>query len=619
MSPEQCTRQFTAHCAPPNHTIANCSLSYGLQINCDNQADAQEVRQLAKSLSQSPLRAAFINLTESPLVTFDNLSPVRLTTVVLHLRDCVTPRATGKLQQLAFSNLLDFELYNCYDVVVKKTDFWLSLKLRLIQFVNTTMRSLEVDTFTVLPALRLLSVERGFDKLPVFSNDVGEYIMRLHCSSEYEWLRDLLTGSQLMQEAEAGEIFRIPMSPWKNEEIEMRDVYHPITCEPKPFPVGLQIQLSEQIHWIHEENYLVANISAKANLTTTNSITLKWSMPLSAPSQGYQILYQRHDADAITPQTDRKIIDISNASITTFNVTGLQPGSTYSFRMRSIAENQSIVETTASLYCTRPLTPNSTVQRLPIKLMVQIQKPHNTTKYYRVILRNLDVKDEPVREISIRNDSLVVNYPISLEYRGATYEVRVAAVACDLFSEEVSHIVRSSPPPVMFFRPPSEVTQTSIKFYFQTAWRLQGSFFTRFVFSTDGNPPKYVLRNDEDRHQIELTGFTPGTKSEILGWTEQGDVQSEKRSLIVQLKPNNVTVLNATKISSSSIDFTWESPVGIVGFYEIGYNNTEPIYTNATSWSFTGLRPSTVYAVYVTARCGTERSSALTKFFKTLP
>ncbi|XP_055356259.1 tenascin-N-like isoform X2 [Paramacrobiotus metropolitanus] len=361
-------------------------------------------------------------------------------------------------------------------------------------------------------------------------------------------------------------------------------------------------------------------VDANKSLTTTDSIVLEWFKPFDTRVQGYQILYQRGNVGAITHPADPNVINLFNASTTSFNVTGLDSGTKYSFRMMSFMDNVVSGESHSVLGCTRPLKPSFSVQPLPVKLMLQIQRPSNSTKYYRVQLRNLDVEDALVREITIRNDSLVVNYSISIDYLGATYEVRIAIVACDLLSEEAMHIVHSMPPAVIYSSFPStiEVTQTSVKFPVQTSWKAKYSFFTRFVFAVDGMPPKYVLRNDEDMHVVEFTGLDPGRKYKILGWTERGDVQSDKRFLMVQLKPNKVTTLNIARITSHSIDTSWEPPGGIVGDYEIGCNNTLPVSTNATPCSFTGLRSSTVYSIYVMARSGRERSAALTKFVKTL-
>ncbi|XP_055347301.1 tyrosine-protein phosphatase 10D-like isoform X2 [Paramacrobiotus metropolitanus] len=314
------------------------------------------------------------------------------------------------------------------------------------------------------------------------------------------------------------------------------------------------------------------DISTSENMTTTESIMLGWSTPFNTRIQGYQILYQGYDVGGIPAPLDLKMINVSNAVATSFNVTGLEPSKTYSFRMRSFVENVSSVETPASLYCTRPLQPSFTVEPLPGKLMLQLQRPSNSTKYFRVKLLNLDVKDHPVREIIILSDSMVVNRSIDIEYEGATYEVRVAAVACDLFSEEVSQIVHSLPPAVTFYWPPVGCTPTSIRFVVSDDWKFKRGLFTRFVFATQGIPPKYILPKDYDRRVVELTGLIPGTIHEILGWTEQGDVQSEKRSMTVQLKPNNVVVLHVTNTTSNGINFSWEPRVGLLEDYSFGHN-----------------------------------------------
>ncbi|XP_055328519.1 uncharacterized protein LOC129581451 [Paramacrobiotus metropolitanus] len=210
--------------------------------------------------------------------------------------------------------------------------------------------------------------------------------------------------------------------------------------------------------------------------------------------------------------------------------------------------------------------PNFVVQNLPGKLMLQLQRQSNTTKYYRVKLLNLDVKDAPGREIIILSDPLVVNHSIAVDYEGATYEVRVTAVAFDLPSEAGSQIVHSLPPPVTFYWPPTDSTPTSISFAVSDDWKVHKhrGIFTRFVFTTDGIPPVYVLPNRYDRRVVELTGLSTGTNHEILGWTEQGDVQSEKRSLTVQLQPNNVAVIKVTNTTRNSINFAWEPPQGMI-------------------------------------------------------
>lgn len=143
------------------------------------------------------------------------------------------------------------------------------------------------------------------------------------------------------------------------------------------------------------------------------------------------------------------------------------------------------------------------------------------------------------------------------------------------------------------------------------------SVFNRYAFQINDSPPIYVLPGESKIQTVEFTNLTPGIKYTVYGWTERGAIQSDRKFLEVQLKPDNVTSLNATKITSHSISFEWSKPIGEISHYEIGYNNSEPIVTNVTSWTFSGLLPFTVYSVYAVAFSGTERSSALNKFYQT--
>ncbi|XP_055345210.1 uncharacterized protein LOC129593056 [Paramacrobiotus metropolitanus] len=258
---DQCAVQYTKNCRPiyvkgfvnivaypiynyednPEQEIfrqVNCTFTNGVQLHCNDGVTSHEIRQLAESLSQPPMRAVLVNLTDGPLVTFDNLSPVRAQTIILNLYNCTSARTTGKLPTLGFSNLLSFELHNCYDTVVQKADFGLSIKLRMIIFANTTLRTLEKDTFRDLPALRLISLENGFSETEVFSKDIIDYLRKLHCGSEYEWYRQWWSGSNLLRSANKKEIFNIPGNSWHNEQLTADKVFLPIDCAVSPFPNG---------------------------------------------------------------------------------------------------------------------------------------------------------------------------------------------------------------------------------------------------------------------------------------------------------------------------------------------------------------------------------------------
>ncbi|OQV19396.1 Tyrosine-protein phosphatase 10D [Hypsibius exemplaris] len=362
------------------------------------------------------------------------------------------------------------------------------------------------------------------------------------------------------------------------------------------------------------------NVSINATHITPESVLLEWSRPTGTRLRGYEVLYNRHDDTAAAASANATtVVGVPDSGVTVFNLTGLAAGTKYAFRMRSVIEDVHSVATIPLLQCTRPPKPlGVSVKPMSVKLFLQLTRPSNTTKYYRVRLLNMDLKDVPPRTMDIRNDSAVVQVPIPVDYLGAVYEVRVSSFMCDLSSDIVTTVVNSLPPVVNFNRPPAEVTQTSIKVVYQSTWPIGRSIFTRYAFQISGMPPKYVLPSEVKTQTVEFTNLVPGTKYTISAWTERGEIQSDRKSLEVQLKPDNMTEMNATKITSRNVAFQWTPPNGTITQYEIGYNNTEPVFTNLTSWDFNNLLPFKIYSVYVAAWSGTERSSALTRFYTTL-
>ncbi|XP_055345188.1 uncharacterized protein LOC129593029 [Paramacrobiotus metropolitanus] len=235
---DQCELQFTAHCGV-RFNIGNsfaCAQKQGLAINCSSEASNEEVQQLALALSKPPLKAVFVSLNDGPQVAFENLAPVREQAVVFQLHNCRSPRATKNLAQLRLPHLLEFSVHHCRALDVRRADFWQSAKLRLIQFANSTIESLEVGTFADLPGLRLLSLERGILEMEIFQADIWTYLVRLHCGCEFKHFRRWFSISGLKQYADEGEIYRIEYDSWRNENLGFNDVFLPIDCAEAPFP-----------------------------------------------------------------------------------------------------------------------------------------------------------------------------------------------------------------------------------------------------------------------------------------------------------------------------------------------------------------------------------------------
>ncbi|XP_055348106.1 uncharacterized protein LOC129595201 [Paramacrobiotus metropolitanus] len=257
MTQDQCALQFTANCGYfTDNSINNCTLDQGLNIMCKPEVNAKELLQLATALSKPPIKAVAISLEDGAYISFANLSPVRKQTVIFGLNNCITPRSTKKLAQLRMPNLLHFIVAQCRNLDVRRADFWQSSKLRLIEFWNTTLQFLEVDTFTDLPALRLLSLESAFHEMGVFDDRVRQYLARLHCGCEYEWFRDWWQVNGLLRQAAEGEVYRTTDGAWENGVFVKESVFLPVDCATNPFHTGFNtMDNSQPIFSANEERY----------------------------------------------------------------------------------------------------------------------------------------------------------------------------------------------------------------------------------------------------------------------------------------------------------------------------------------------------------------------------
>ncbi|XP_055345187.1 uncharacterized protein LOC129593028 isoform X2 [Paramacrobiotus metropolitanus] len=232
MTRDQCELQFTAHCGV-RLSVGNsfaCAQNQGLAINCSREATNEEVQQLAIALSRPPLKAIFISLNDGPQVVFENLAPVREQAVVFQLQNCRSTRLTKKLAQLRLPHLLEFSVHHCRALDVRRADFWQSAKLRLIQFVNSTIEFLEEGTFADLPGLRLLSLERGLTEINFWEDDVSDFVMKLHCGCEFDHFRRWWRTNGLLKYATEGQVYRIEYDAWRNEELIKSDIFLQIDC-----------------------------------------------------------------------------------------------------------------------------------------------------------------------------------------------------------------------------------------------------------------------------------------------------------------------------------------------------------------------------------------------------
>ncbi|XP_055349176.1 uncharacterized protein LOC129596045 [Paramacrobiotus metropolitanus] len=240
ISAEQCALQFTAdNVCRPWYKQSECSRRVeGLDFNCGLPVAAQTLLRLSVALSEPPLRPVRLTLFDGDHVTFNNFMAIRTQVVIFYLSKCASDRTTSKLAHLRFSSLLDVWFVRCTELFIRKADFSDSRRLRIIMFSNSTIRSLEKNTFTDLPDLRLLSLEAfaDFSAVNTFIRRNLDCVNRLHCECSFHWFRQWWRyNPRLLRRTNLHEVYLIPES-WGNGAMRSEQIYLPVDCADRPSP-----------------------------------------------------------------------------------------------------------------------------------------------------------------------------------------------------------------------------------------------------------------------------------------------------------------------------------------------------------------------------------------------
>ncbi|XP_055356706.1 uncharacterized protein LOC129601824 [Paramacrobiotus metropolitanus] len=249
MTPEECNIQFTTNCEPTFYTRSECLLNKLVQISCNEEASSDEIIRMLKAVNKAPLRPLLINSVDNSELSSADLGEVRRQIVAYNLHDCTDRRVTGRLREMPMPSLLEYHLYRCLSLHAKKADFEYSQKLRIVAFFNSTFRTIESDTFSQLPALRILSLEAEIRKAVTFNANIKDYLFRLHCSCDFAPFRKWRQNNkQLLRMAEKRQLYSFQDS-YSSSAFQPSDVYVPIDCSADPFPSGPDLIDFDQVEF----------------------------------------------------------------------------------------------------------------------------------------------------------------------------------------------------------------------------------------------------------------------------------------------------------------------------------------------------------------------------------
>ncbi|XP_037623767.1 receptor-type tyrosine-protein phosphatase eta isoform X4 [Sebastes umbrosus] len=301
----------------------------------------------------------------------------------------------------------------------------------------------------------------------------------------------------------------------------------------------------------HTKPEVVRNLSVTE--ITTSSISLMWIEP-----EGNSSFYRVQWTGGNVPYSN-------NVNQTHITITNLTAGVQYEINVTAVAGDGSTEgkSTTVSQYTKPEVVKNLTVTEVTTSsISLMWTKPEGNSSFYRVQWTDGNVPHS--------NNVTQTHITISNLTAGVKYEINVTAVAGDGSTDGQSTTVSQyTKPEAVKNLSVSEITTSSISLNWT---KPEGSSSFYRVQWTDGNVPH---SNNVTQAQITISNLTAGVQYEITVTAVAGDGSSEGQSTTVSqyTKPEVVTNLTVTEVTTSSISLKWTEPEGSSSFYRVQWTD----------------------------------------------
>ncbi|KAM9753688.1 receptor-type tyrosine-protein phosphatase eta [Menidia menidia] len=318
----------------------------------------------------------------------------------------------------------------------------------------------------------------------------------------------------------------------------------------------------------------VQNLSVSAVGTTSMFVT--WKKP-----DGKISVYKVNSTVKNSRQTQENI-----------NITDLKPGVQYQVNVTAVAEDN---ETEGAMESISRYTKPEVVRNLTVtgittsSLFVNWIKPVGNSYFYRVYWTDGEMPSSMNVYDTFKDIPNLTS--------GVQYVINVTAVAGDGVTEgeTVSASKYTRPGIIGNVQATSETSTISIN------WTSPDGQVLRYKVDWDNNS------SFTDRTSITLFYMFPGTLYTINITAIAGDnkTKGEPYTFEKVTKPEKVTSLSVTGVSTSSVSLSWEKPYGNADHYKIQWsskdNSLTNNYTQNTSYTINSLVPGVSYNITVTA------------------
>ncbi|XP_055352925.1 uncharacterized protein LOC129598864 [Paramacrobiotus metropolitanus] len=237
---DQCSRLSRLGCSE-NPVTETCMNDRRFAVLCSHNTSTRQIKDLVTLTTEKPLRAVTLALGYNLVYPKPYLFwPVSKQVIQFVMEECTWhANATRIFPALRFANLLHLGVKHCFCLVLQRSDFAGWKKLVMVEFVGGTIWSMEPGTFTNLPALKILNVEK--EPLGVLQRQqypylvrqhFREFVYRIHCACEFAHFRAWRKSNKNLQSTgRPGEIYHV-QGIIVNRDItpETYQMYIPVNC-----------------------------------------------------------------------------------------------------------------------------------------------------------------------------------------------------------------------------------------------------------------------------------------------------------------------------------------------------------------------------------------------------
>ncbi|XP_016085817.1 receptor-type tyrosine-protein phosphatase eta-like [Sinocyclocheilus grahami] len=311
---------------------------------------------------------------------------------------------------------------------------------------------------------------------------------------------------------------------------------------------------------------------------TPSSVFLTWEEPVGNRSF-FKIQW-----------TGDKTNGSSTTSNTSYHITDLTAGVSYTFIITAVAADQSTEgESVVTSKYTKPdVIMNLTADDITTSsVFLNWTKPNGQSSRYRVEYEDKNVITE--------NTSININDLIP----GAQYTFRVFAVAADHLTEgRANQISLYTKPGVIRILKITEITTSSVFLKWNETVGSRSFFNLNW---SDGKTSNHTITNNT---WYNITGLTAGVNYTFIITAVAADNSTEGETVCISnyTKPDVIKKLRVTDVTKSSVSLTWNEPAGNRDFFRIQWSEKRKyVTTTNTSYHITGLTAGVSYTFIITA------------------